>query len=98
MAMIAWPQHEWKTAQARRSVAISTAAGRRADLPWAGLDRLVVTRTGRERCEKLVKFGARIVRHGRYVVFQLAEVAVPHALFVEILRRIDGLRRAPLAA
>ena len=30
--------------------------------------------------EKLVKIGARIVRHGRYVVFQLAEVAVPRAL------------------
>ena len=27
--------------------------------------------------EKLVKIGARIVRHGRYVVLQLAEVAVP---------------------
>ena len=26
--------------------------------------------------EKLVKIGARIVRHGRYVVFQLAEGAV----------------------
>jgi hypothetical protein len=31
--------------------------------------------------EKLVKIGARIVRHGRYVVFQLAEVAVPRTLF-----------------
>ena len=31
--------------------------------------------------EKLVKIGARIVRHGRYVVFHLAEVAVPRALF-----------------
>ena len=30
--------------------------------------------------EKLVKIGARIVRHGRYVVFQLAEVAVPRSL------------------
>jgi Transposase DDE domain group 1 len=29
--------------------------------------------------EKLVKIGARIVRHGRYVVFQLAEVAVPRS-------------------
>ena len=47
--------------------------------------------------EKLVKIGARIVRHGRYVVFQLAEVAVPRALFAEILRRIDRLRpRSPL--
>ena len=48
--------------------------------------------------EKLVKIGARIVRHGRYVVFQLAEVAVPRALFVEILRRIDRLRPEPLPA
>ena len=45
--------------------------------------------------EKLVKIGARIVRHGRYVVFQLAEVAVPRALFAEILRRIDRLRPSP---
>jgi hypothetical protein len=50
--------------------------------------------------EKLVKIGARIVRHGRYVVFQLAEVAVPRALFAEILRRVDQLRpkSTPLAA
>jgi hypothetical protein len=40
--------------------------------------------------------GARIVRHGRYVVFQLAEVAVPRTLFAEILRRIDRLRPRPL--
>jgi Transposase DDE domain group 1 len=43
--------------------------------------------------DKLVKIGARIVRHGRYVVFQLAEVAVPRALFAEILRRIDACGR-----
>jgi Transposase DDE domain group 1 len=50
--------------------------------------------------EKLVKIGARIVRHGRYVVFQLAEVAVPRALFASILRRIDDLwsRPPPLPA
>ena len=48
--------------------------------------------------EKLVKIGARIVRHGRYVVFQLAEVAVPRALFAAILRRIDRLRGPPLVA
>jgi hypothetical protein len=35
-------------------------------------------------------------RHGRYVVFQLAEVAVPRALFTQILRRIDRLRPRPL--
>jgi Transposase DDE domain group 1 len=47
--------------------------------------------------EKLVKIGARIVRHGRYLVFQLAEVAVPRALFAAILRRIDRLRGPPVA-
>jgi hypothetical protein len=45
--------------------------------------------------EKLVKIGARVVRHGRYVVFQLAEVAVPRSLFASILRRIDHLRPKP---
>ncbi len=38
------------------------------------------------------------VRHGRYVVFQLAEVAVPRALFAQILRRIDRLRGPPVPA
>jgi hypothetical protein len=45
--------------------------------------------------EKLVKNGARIVRHGRYVVFQLAEVAVSRALFAAILRLISDLRPRP---
>ncbi len=47
--------------------------------------------------EKLVKIGARIVRHGRYVIFQLAEVAVPRPLFATILRRIERLRGPPVA-
>jgi hypothetical protein len=42
--------------------------------------------------EKLVKIGARIVAHARYVTFQMAEIAVPSELFAEILRLIDGLR------
>jgi hypothetical protein len=47
--------------------------------------------------EKLVKIGAKVVSHGRYVTFQLAEVAVPRDLFRRILRLIDDLRprRAP---
>jgi hypothetical protein len=45
---------------------------------------------------KLVKIGARIVRHGRYLVSQLAEVAVPRVLVAEILRRIDRLRGSPV--
>ena len=46
--------------------------------------------------EKLIKIGAKVVRHGRYITFQLAEVAIPRALFAMILRLIDGLRPAPL--
>ncbi len=46
--------------------------------------------------EKLVKIGAKVIRHGRYVTFQLAEVAVPRDLFRKILRRIDDLRRKPV--
>ena len=46
--------------------------------------------------EKLVKIGAKVVSHGRYVTFQLAEVAVPRELFRKILSLIDGLRPAPL--
>ena len=41
--------------------------------------------------EKLVKIGAKVVSHGRYVTFQLAEVAVPRKLFREVLRRINEL-------
>jgi hypothetical protein len=45
--------------------------------------------------EKLIKIGAKVVSHGRYVTFQLAEVAVPRELFRKILRLIDDLRRRP---
>ncbi len=45
--------------------------------------------------ETLVKIGAKVVRHGRYVTFQLAEVVIPRRLFAEILRLIDGLRPKP---
>jgi hypothetical protein len=45
--------------------------------------------------EKLVKIGAKVVRHGRYVIFQMAEVAVSRELFQEILRLIGELRPQP---
>ena len=38
--------------------------------------------------EKLIKIGAKVVRHAKYVTFQMAEVAVPRELFVAILERI----------
>ncbi len=44
--------------------------------------------------EKLIKIGAKVVTHAKYVIFQLAEVAVPRTLFAAILTRIGRLRRA----
>ncbi len=48
--------------------------------------------------EKLVKIGAKVVRHGRYVTFQFAGVAVPRDLFRRILSLIDDLRPRPAPA
>ena len=48
--------------------------------------------------EKLIKIGARVVSHGRYVTFQLAEVAVPRRLFADILSLIARLRAPPAPA
>ncbi len=48
--------------------------------------------------DKLVKIGAKVVRHGLYITFQMAEVAVPRDLFRKILRLIDGLRPRPTPA
>ncbi len=48
--------------------------------------------------EKLIKIGAKIVRHGRYVTFQMAVVVIPRDLFADILRRIDRLRPPPTPA
>ena len=39
--------------------------------------------------DKLIKIGGKIVRHGRDVTYQMAEVAIPRYLFADILRRID---------
>ena len=46
--------------------------------------------------EKLVKFGAKVVRHGRYITIPMADVAIHGTPFAEILRLIDRLRPAPL--
>ncbi len=44
---------------------------------------------------KLIKIGARLVRHTRRLVFQLAEVAVSREVFRQVLKRIAGLHPAP---
>src|SRR3977135_3970700 len=45
--------------------------------------------------EKLIKIGAKVVRHGRYASFQMAD---PRALFADILRLIAELRPPPVTS
>ena len=45
--------------------------------------------------EKLIKVGAKVISHGRYVDFEMAEVAISKTLFADILRLIAGLRPPP---
>ncbi len=42
--------------------------------------------------EQPIKISAKVVRHGRYITFQMAGVAIPRSLFVNILRLIDDLQ------
>jgi len=44
--------------------------------------------------EKLIKIGAKVVRHSRLIIFQMVGVAVPRELFQAIL---EGIRRLRLA-
>jgi hypothetical protein len=48
--------------------------------------------------DRLIKIAGKIVRHGRYVTFQVAEVAIPRGLLADILRRIERLRPQPAPA
>ena len=48
--------------------------------------------------EKLIKIGAKVVSHGRYVTFQMAEVAVQRQMFADILSLIARLRAPPAPA
>jgi hypothetical protein len=59
------------------------------------LPRSVQTWTLTTLREKLIKIGAKVVRHAKAVTFQLAEVAVPRELFAAILGRIGRLRATP---
>ena len=45
--------------------------------------------------ERLIKTGARLVRHGRHAVSQMAEAAIPRQVFAGILGLINALRGPP---
>jgi hypothetical protein len=48
--------------------------------------------------EKLIKIGAKVVSHGRYVTFRMPEVAVSRLMFRDILMLIAQLRAPPARA
>jgi len=77
-------RHEWKAV-------IVAGRGRRLALPhdvehWS----LTTLR------EKLIKIGAKVTRHAKYVTFQLAEVVVTRNLFPALLARIARWAIPPL--
>jgi hypothetical protein len=51
-----------------------------------------------DSCGTVVDLDLRVKPRGRYVIFQMAEVAVSRELFQEILRLITELRPQPPAA
>jgi hypothetical protein len=65
------------------------AVGRPVEIR-AYADRIELRQDGR-----LVKIGARIVRHGRPIIFRMTEVMVPRGLFQTILGAITALRPLP---
>jgi hypothetical protein len=48
--------------------------------------------------ERLIKTGSRLVRYGRYAIFQMAEAALPRAVFAGMLGLINGLHGPPAGA
>ncbi len=48
--------------------------------------------------ERLIKTGARLVRHGRYAIFQMAAAALAKEVFAGILSLINSLRGPPASA
>ena len=66
---------------------------KRQIIDWQPTHIILLAARSRSR---VIKIGTKVVRHGRYITFQMAEVAISRPLFAEILRLIDGLRPAPL--
>ena len=48
--------------------------------------------------DKLIEIGAKVVSHGRYITFQMVEVAVSRQMFGKILTLIARLHAPPAPA
>ena len=60
-----------------------------------GQRRATSASCARLQSRQLPAIGAKVVSHGRYIAFQMAEVAIPRNLFADILRLIAELRPPP---
>jgi hypothetical protein len=77
-------------------------------MPWrttsaTDLDQLLAQAGQRPRLRGLghckpAQKGAKVVSHGRYVTFQMTEVAVPRQMFADILSLVARLRALPAPA
>jgi Transposase DDE domain group 1 len=81
----------WEAVRRRRSRVEDNLANFLRHLP---LPRPVRTWTLATLREKLIKVGAKAVRHAKAVTFQMAEVAIPRGLCAATLERIGRLRAA----
>ena len=61
--------------------------------PGAGF--IVTNRSLTSLRARLIKTGARLVRHGRYTIFQMAAAALPRKIVAGLLDLINGLRGPP---
>jgi len=64
-------------------------------LRWLALPKPVKEWTLRE---KMIKIGPKVLRHSRYVIFQMAKMAVPRSLVLQIIDRIRRLRLVAASA
>src|SRR5262245_26379313 len=55
---------------------------------WLDFDRRLMLQSLTNLNDKLIKIGAKVVSHSRYIAFQMAEVAIARRMFQEILRLI----------
>jgi TolB-like protein len=60
-----------------------------------GITEDLINRLSNIGRDKLIKMRAKVVRHAKYVTFQMAEVAIPRNLFAMILEKIAQLRLLP---
>ena len=81
----------------RRSSSASCARLRPREPPaHAGDARVDSGLVAGESQGRPIKIGAKVVDPGRYVAFQMTEVAIPRSLFADILRLIAALRPPPV--